>query len=411
MEKLSRNMIWMGAANCVSSLFGAIMLIYLARTLMPAALGNLSYAISIIVFLASFLDLGLSTYGIREVAKAGGSDVSEYVSNIVSLRFVIAVILTVIVAAVSMISRQPGILKLLMIETCLMMFMAAFATEWAFQGLEKMYMVFASFLVTSLLQLTLMLVFVRHPEDVVKVPFFYFLGSIPVIATFLKLLKFRFKVRKPDTAKLKLYLTSSLVIWAIAMFAQVYNNLDIFLLGLFRKAEEVGYFTVARRAVGGVTILAVFLANALLPRLSCTFNIDAKQFKGATIKFLAVTTVIIILILLPVLFFAKDLLRLTVGAEYVPAAIPLNIMIGALILVLFNLPFSTGLIAACLEKEVLKQVIASAFFSVALNLVLIPKYGMVGAAVSFFCAEALALIWILYVYKVKIAGSGLASGR
>ncbi|MDD5422168.1 MAG: polysaccharide biosynthesis C-terminal domain-containing protein, partial [Candidatus Omnitrophica bacterium] len=164
-------------------------------------------------------------------------------------------------------------------------------------------------------------------------------------------------------------------------------------------------------AVGGVTILAVFLANALLPRLSCTFNIDAKQFKGATIKFLAVTTVIIILILLPVLFFAKDLLRLTVGAEYVPAAIPLNIMIGALILVLFNLPFSTGLIAACLEKEVLKQVIASAFFSVALNLVLIPKYGMVGAAVSFFCAEALALIWILYVYKVKIAGSGLASGR
>jgi O-antigen/teichoic acid export membrane protein len=70
--------------------------------------------------------------------------------------------------------------------------------------------------------------------------------------------------------------------------------------------------------------------------------------------------------------------------------------------VLFNLPYSTGLIAAGFEKEVLKQVLASAFLSVILNVLLMPGYGMIGAAISFLCAEILAIIWILLAYRKHV---------
>lgn len=402
MEKLSKNIVWMAAANIVSSLFNAAILIYLARTLMPAALGHLSYVMSLIAYLSSFVDMGLSTYGIREIAKRN-MEASEYVSNIVSFRCIMAVVISSIFMIVVFLSRQPYLIKLLMAETCLMLFVSALVTEWAFQGMEKMRMVFISFLITSLLQGALIFILVKGPEDLPRVPIAYFAGALPIIAMFLKRLNFKFRIIKLDFDKIKLYLTSSLVIWAISVFAQVYNNLDIFMLGLFKGAEEVGYFTIARRAVSGVTILIIFLANALLPRLSCTFNCDdTEEFGRATRKFLAVAVALIVFMLLPAAVFSKDLIKLTVGEGYLPAALPLEIMIGALVLVLFNLPYSTGLIAACHEKEVLRQVMASALLNVALNIFLIPRYGMVGTALSFFFAEALALVWILHVYRVRI---------
>jgi O-antigen/teichoic acid export membrane protein len=98
-----------------------------------------------------------------------------------------------------------------------------------------------------------------------------------------------------------------------------------------------------------------------------------------------------------------------VGQGYVFAALPLKIMVLALVLILFNLPFSTGLIAACYERDVLKQAAASAALSLILNLVLMPKYGMIGGAISFFFAEALALVWILTLYhkRIRIVRSAL----
>ena len=85
-------------------------------------------------------------------------------------------------------------------------------------------------------------------------------------------------------------------------------------------------------------------------------------------------------------------------------------MIAGLILVLFNLPYSTALIAANFEKDVLRQSMVSAGVSVSSNFILMPKYGMIGGAVSFLLAEAVALVWILCVYKERI-GSKLVTRR
>jgi O-antigen/teichoic acid export membrane protein len=393
-------MLYLGAANVVSSVFGVIMMIYLARTLMPQGLGHIAYAISIVTYLSGFVDLGLSTYGVREVARNPAS-VSEYVSNIVSIRLIAAAALVLILVLITVLSDQPYKLKILMIETGLMLFMTALATEWAYQGLEKMNMVFISLAATSILQMFMIFTLVKGSEDMLRVPLIYFLGAAPIIILFLKKLGCRFKIASPDTRRIKIYLSSSLIIWAIAMFAQVYNNLDIFILGLFRQAEEVGYFALARRVVGGITILIVFLSNALLPRLSAAFNKDDDEFERSTHKFLVFSACLTFFVIIPALFFTKDLIRFTVGTSYSSAALPLNIMLGGVILVLFNLPYSTGLIASHLEKEVLKQVIASALLSLSLNFILIPRYGMLGSSVSFLMAEALALVWVLHIYKTK----------
>lgn len=401
MGNLFKNFVWMAAANIVSSLFGIVLFLYLARTLMPEAFGYLSYAMTIVFFLANFIDLGLSTYGIREVAK-DRTRVSDYVSEIVSFRFLVSIILGTAFALVIFLSACETPLKAVMLGSALMLVAFGLATEWAYQGVEKMQMVFISFLTTLTLQLGLMYIFVKKPPDVIKVPIIYFISTLPILTVFLRSLKFRLKIKITDLRRIAFYLSSSLIIWSISMFAQIYNNLDILILGLFKSAKEVGYFTIARRVTGGFAFLLVFLANAALPRLSRTFCEDRAQFRTVTQRFLWLAVFLTICVFSPLMIFSKTFISLAFGSSYLPADLPLKIMMGGLILVTFNLPYSTGLIASGFEKEVLKQTATCASFSIVLNFILIPRYGIIGASVAFLCTETLALAWIMCVYWNRI---------
>jgi O-antigen/teichoic acid export membrane protein len=403
MEKLSKNMIWMAASNITASAIGAVLLIYLARTLLPEAFGYLSYALTIVFFLINFVDLGLSTFGAREVAKAR-MRAPVYVSEIVSFRLIIACILSVIfIVAVYFWAGLAGRARLILLEAALIFFVYALATEWAFQGLERMHMIFISLATTSLLQLGLALSFVKGPQDAWKVPLIYFIAAMPIAVIYLSHFKFKAKIGASDINSMGAYLSSSVIIWAIALFAQVYNSLDVFILGFFRSFEEVGYYTVARRAIGAATILAVFLANALLPRLSSVFSKDMAHFRDATRRFLVLSACMTFFVFLPVLFFARELILAAFGSAYLAVATPLKIMILGLILVVFNMPYSTGLLAAGMEKQILKQTAFCASLSVMLNMVLMSRFGMTGAAVTFFIVEAVALAWILWVYRKRIS--------
>ncbi len=392
----------MAGANIASNLFSVILFVYLARVLGPESFGLLSYIFTLVFFLANFVDLGLSTYGVREIAK-DRPRASEYVSGIVSFRLVIAAILFAFFIFSGFLSRDMHNLKYLMLGSSVVFFMWAFGSEWAFQGLERMHMVFASMSVTGMLQLGLMILFVKTPVDIAKVPVLYMAASIPMAVFLLSKLRFTLKINGVNLRRIATFLTSSFTIWGIGIFAQIYNSIDIFILGLSRTSEEVGYYTVARRFVATLAGLFAFLAAAVLPSLSssaCTKDIP--RFRSATRKFLVLGTFIAIAMLLPLAIFGTDIITLVVGSEYAPAGLPMKLMTAALALVLFNLPFSTGLIACGHEKDVLKQAFASAVVSVSSNFILMPKYGMIGGSISFLLAESLALIWILCLYRKRI---------
>ena len=390
----------MAASNIIASLFSVILFIYLARSLEPEAFGYISYVFTLIFFLANFIDMGLSTYGTREIAK-NRPLVSNYVSEIVTLRFFIAAIIAFLLIGLTFISPHSPIIRALILESAFMLFIFAFATEWAFQGLEEMHMVFISFTVTSVLQVGLIYLFVKSPAELFRTPVLYLAAALPIIVVYLTRLGFGFKMRIADFKTMIAHLSGAFVIWLISLCAQVYNILDIFILGLFRPLQEVGYFTVSRRVTGTVAVFMLFLAGAMLPRLSSSFSLDKAGFRSSINKFLKMAVIFTVVILAPLGLFNKYLITITVGAEYLPASLPLSIMTIGLVLILFNLPYSTALIACGREKDVLWQTGGCAGISLILNFILMPIYGMIGASISFVIVETVALLWIILVYKKR----------
>src|SRR3989338_4397327 len=89
MKKLTQNFMWMASANAVSGFINVLLYICLARSLGAERFGKFSFVQAMVLYMFSFIDLGLSTFGTREIAK-NKAEAPNYVNNIVSLRFFIA---------------------------------------------------------------------------------------------------------------------------------------------------------------------------------------------------------------------------------------------------------------------------------------------------------------------------------
>ena len=104
-----------------------------------------------------------------------------------------------------------------------------------------------------------------------------------------------------------------------------------------------------------------------------------------------------------IIFFAKDIVTFLFTSEFLPAVLPLTILIIGT--VIFGTIISTGGIFASVGNVdlTLKISAINAICAVLLNLILIPIYGIIGAAMATTAAYILSTIFYVYFLKASLA--------
>lgn len=161
------------------------------------------------------------------------------------------------------------------------------------------------------------------------------------------------------------------------------QHLDVFILGLFASVDDVALYRVALQ---GATLVAFMLnaANvALGPQIARSYT--RGDMEGLQRLLTRSSRVALATALVPVALFVlagRELLSAVFGAGYAPAYAALVIVgVGELVNV------AAGSVGQALnmtghERDALRGLAAGAAINVALNLLLIPRFGMEGAAVS-----------------------------
>lgn len=181
----------------------------------------------------------------------------------------------------------------------------------------------------------------------------------------------------------------------------MYNHVDIIILGFFCENEVVGVY----RAVGQLGLLVVFGLSAINQMLHSHFAKLYLENKMKELQELVTRSSIIIFSIaafpaMIFLFAGEFVLNTIFGSEYISGVVPLLILtIGQLANAIF------GSVGALLnmtghEKYAMKGMLYSLVVNLVLSFVLIPAYGMNGAALS----TALSLVvWnaILRNYVIK----------
>ncbi len=177
------------------------------------------------------------------------------------------------------------------------------------------------------------------------------------------------------------------------LFTAVYYYADSLMLGAFGQREALARYNVAYVFVLAVAAAIAALRNGFLPAQARGHASDADLSRILTVYFRITAMLAVPLIIIgPIV--AVGALRVVYGPAYVPAASALRPLLVTAGVMCFSSYFGSNLLLCGRQRAYLTATIVGAFANVALNVVLIPRYSLSGAASATLAAEAGVCVFV-----------------
>ena len=388
---IRQNFIWNAILTVSSFLFPMITYPYVQRILGPDGIGRVSFATGWVSYFVMFSQLGIPTYGVRAVAKVR-DDREELTRTVHELLF-INLVMTVlsylgILYSVIFIARVRAE-KPLVVLISATVFMTAVGMEWLYRGLEQYTYITIRSLACKLVALAALFCLVHTEEDTLAY------GGITILASsasqILNLINARKYVSfRPVGGYHPLrHLKAVGVFFGMACANTIYTALDRVMLGFLAQNADVGYYDAAVKIKNLILSLVTSLGSVVLPRASYYVEQglmdDFRRIcrKGLSFVFLTAAPLTVYF-----LMYAWDGILLFSGEKFVIAVLPMQILMPTVVLIgITNVLGFQILIPTGRERVVLYSEIAGALVDMVLNLLLIPRFQSVGAAMGTLVAE------------------------
>jgi O-antigen/teichoic acid export membrane protein len=176
-------------------------------------------------------------------------------------------------------------------------------------------------------------------------------------------------------------------------------RVDMLFLGGMRSSQEVGWYGSIFTFMDGVIMMPNSVTGSIGPTLSANFGegrrevVDRLYQRG--LKYLLIVGIFLGAVFL---MLADAIVAIVYGAEFAPAAIALKILsIGVLFMLLRGLTTEV-LDNVDLRGASLRVFVVGLVTNVVLNIILVPRYGYLGAAASTVVTEAIlmgGMMWAL----------------
>lgn len=201
----------------------------------------------------------------------------------------------------------------------------------------------------------------------------------------------------------KTHLKPLMILFANYIASTIYVNLDVTMLGLMKGDSAVGLYAASTKIYTLVKNVLIALFIVALPRLSFyAEKDDFEEYRNVFTKLTQGTAVILLPACVGLFTLSDHVIRILAGAKYIGSVISLKILCIALLFAIFG-----GLLTACVnvsikkEKVNLQATFISATLNVVLNLFIIPRYSLNGAAFTTAFSELFVLLYCLLKLEEK----------
>lgn len=176
--------------------------------------------------------------------------------------------------------------------------------------------------------------------------------------------------------------------------ATLYYRVDSIMLSVLDSFTAVGVYGVAYKFVDLAHFLPTAVASALLPLLVAAWPQHPSAFRftlrrGATVLVLAAGLICVEFIL-----FAEPLIRALYGDLYAEAALAARIVVLSQCLAFVTALALIALIAVGRHRRYPLIALVGLVLNVGLNVILIPQYSYLGAAITTLATEIVVMVWM-----------------
>lgn len=377
---------------------------YISRVLRADGIGVYSYTYSIVSYFTLCAILGTATYGNRifGILQDKPEERTQRFWDVFLLRVITSSIaLAIYLGYAFWIAQNRWIAIIQSIYIVAVMF----DITWYFQGLEEFKKIAIRNYIVKIINVIYVFVFVNSSQDLWKYVFgLAFLTLVGNLSIWVYLPKY--------TVKLKRYkphpfqdISTIIQLFIPSVAIQIYAMLDKSMIGWFSPTSfENGYYEQSEKIVKMCLMLVTSLSTVMIPRISKAFAekrnedlLDSIYSSYNFVWFLSVPLMFGIIGIAPLLvpvFFG-------VGYEKIEVLLP----IFSILFVVMGLNSTTGsqyFITTGQQKIYTERIIIGGVVNVVLNLLLIPRFYSIGAAIGSIVGEVVITITeFLYIHKNK----------
>lgn len=396
-QVLIKNTAWLFAGEIVGRLIRFWIVIYAARVLGASEYGVFSYALSIAAFATIFADIGLSALLTRETSRAPELRQKYFNAILLVKLFLIALVAIGTYFIVPLISNVAGVIAL--IPLIIAMFAFDSLREFGFgihRSLEKMELEATTKIIMNALITALGFAALWYSTTARSLAVGYAVGAgIGCLLTFWLLRGFLSGLRGGiDWALMWPVLKLSWPIGMLQLLGAITVNINMVLLGWWRSPEELGYFGAAQKVILLLYVIPALLASAVFPAFS-RFALGAHdKFRELFEKSVAVCQMLALPLAFGGIAISPQIMSLLFGPDYLPGSLALGILLFTLIIVFPSSIFSNALFAYNRQRIFMWFVIVGVVSNLLLGWLLIPRFGIEGAALATLGSQLITNIFV-----------------
>ncbi len=182
----------------------------------------------------------------------------------------------------------------------------------------------------------------------------------------------------------------------IQLIGNVYSWADSILLSVLTTSTQLGYYSVAFNVVNVLGSVPSFLMQSLVPSL---VNADAEEVAHLVNR----ATYILFCIGAPLavggIVLSRDIVLVLAGAHFLPSTVPLAILAVTLPVSFLQVTLGYTSVAIDRYRPLLLVGLGALAVNIAVNLVLIPRFGPIGAASTLLGSEVVSLVTTYLVFR------------
>lgn len=411
-SKISANIISLGSGEIIVRVVAFFGITYAARVLGPEHFGIIGFSSALFGYLSLTVTAGFADVGSREVARRP-RDASSIAANVIAVRLISAFLALIAVIVTAWFLDKPPIVKLVLLLMGLLFFPLALDTSWVYKGLERNRPVAIAQIIGQVLYVGAIFWAVDGPNDVALMPLAQFLGEICVALILLVPLFWSGKI-KLDLRKGFQILKSSGFLAISRLLRVIMYTFDIVLIGFLLGEEAVGLYAAPYRICFLLVALAVAVYSSYLPLMTRSY-ISASPMREIGIvaeRSLIFAATIAAPLVVGGIIVAEPLLVAVFGGDYAAGKTAFQFLtVGVAFLFLHGAIHNIFLVLNRLKTEMIIFAAAAAV-NVGLNILIIPRYGITGAAIVTALAEFITLVCgLVVVNRIGISFSVLSIWR
>jgi O-antigen/teichoic acid export membrane protein len=396
--KYFKNTSWLLTEKILRMVISFFVGIWLARYLGPERFGIFSYVLSFVGLFTAFTTLGLDSIVVRNLIKKPRHQ-NKLIGTTFLLKLIGAAISIILIAiAVNFTSNDRDTATLIFIVASSNIFYSFNVIDFYFQSqVLSRYIVYAniiSLFISSILKIILLSI----EAPLIAFVWVVFLDTIILFLGFIYFFfkKSKLKIKKITFSK-KLAMSLMKESWPFMLsgvIISIYLKIDQVMIKEMLGTESVGQYAVAARLSEIWYFIPIVLITSLFPSILNAKEKSEEKYYFRLQQLYSMLTWLSITIALLVTFTADWVVGFLYGPEYDLTGSVLIVHVWSSIFIFFNIANSKWLLIEGLHTYRIIIDLFSTILNVLLNYVLIPKYGIVGAAWATLLSYSISILVI-----------------